>query len=278
MISHYKTLTKHTHCDNIVFIEVKSMIKSVHKAIMILNILSEAGGNSVPLGVISQKAKINKSTCSHLLETLIEDGYAVKISASRGYILGPAAYCLRNFGSYKDNMVSLCRPILKYLYKNLRRYIVLAVIEGKEKYIIDYMEDGENFSQKKNIRRDDIYRTAAGRAILLNMCDSEIMSLFERLGPPRNNDWNEIKSPEDIFELKKKINKKQIITTRKLDETKLSLGYALPVYDNTGCAGALGVAVYIHIDDEKNFENEEIKIKTLLTKAATEITRRLKNL
>ena len=81
------------------------MIKSVQKTLKILEVLSRSQGNSVPLGKIAEKAGINKSTCAHLMETLENEGYAVKISPAKGYVLGPAAYCLSNSGRYKKDLL-----------------------------------------------------------------------------------------------------------------------------------------------------------------------------
>ena len=43
------------------------MIKSVQKAIQILQILSDGQNEPVPLSEIAERAGLNKSTCAHLL-------------------------------------------------------------------------------------------------------------------------------------------------------------------------------------------------------------------
>ena len=74
------------------------MINSVHKAMNILSIISDAENKPVTLTEISQKSGINASTCAHIISTLSEDGYVERVSHREGYILGPETYILTRFG------------------------------------------------------------------------------------------------------------------------------------------------------------------------------------
>ena len=54
------------------------MIGSVQKATKILNVISEGKNSPVSLMDISIATSINKSTCSHIISTLAEEGYVKK--------------------------------------------------------------------------------------------------------------------------------------------------------------------------------------------------------
>lgn len=251
------------------------MIKSIHKALKILTLLSENAGESVPLGKISERTGFNKSTCAHIMETLENDGYAVKISHSKGYVLGPAAYCLSNSGRYKNDLVTIARPVINYLYKNLGYCVVLAIIENDEKYIIDYIDDGSIFKEKKKILRDDIYRTATGRALLLNLPEENIINVYKKFGAPKEKEWDKVKSLADILKLKKEISESDVFFSRTDNGDSLGLGFAMPFFNDKGCVGAIGIAVNIKTDEERYFSNQEKTIKNVLRKGVGELSRRL---
>ena len=143
------------------------MIHSVQKAMHILSVLSDAKNQPVPLMDIAERTGYPKPTCAHLLETLCHDGYAVRVSQTKGYILGPALYCLTRYGRYEEELVSLCRPVMRWMERNSHATVVLSVIQSHHKFIIDYADAEQNlFSEHPKIRTDDIYRTATGRAII----------------------------------------------------------------------------------------------------------------
>lgn len=252
------------------------MIKSVQKATKLLSILSESYESPVTLKELSERADINKSTCSHIISTLENEGYVVKISHSKGYILGPAAYCLSRYGRYNNELISVCQPIMKYLYKNLGYTVVLSVIEGDTKYIIDCIDDGTVFSKKAKIRTDEIYRTATGRAILCNLSKEGIYQVYKKYGAPKKEDWDGITCFEELFEATQKLKKNNCFKTRVVSRNnqKVHIGYGVPIYRNIGCIGSVGVAVNLNINEEKSF-GDEAKIIKLLEKGAKEIKRRL---
>ena len=117
------------------------MILCLQKAMRIMQILSDAKGQAVSLMQISDATGIPKPTCCHLLETLCAEGYVVRVSQSEGYILGPSTYCLTRYGRYGEELAALCRPIMRWIEKQSGTTVVLSVIQGNKKYIIDYADD-----------------------------------------------------------------------------------------------------------------------------------------
>ena len=253
------------------------MIKSIQKATKLLSILADSYEQPVPLSELSTKANINKSTCSHIISTLESEGYATKISQSKGYMLGPAAYSLSRFGRYKSQLSEVCKPIMQYLYRHSGYSVVLAIIEGGTKYLIDYIDDGRIFETKEKIRPDDIYRTATGRAILANLNSQKLDEIIHKYGHPTSEEWPEISSYDNLLDYISKIKKDSIFKSRVFHKNKntVNLGYGAAIFNNIGCVGAIGVAVCIPYSEETSFEEEEKKIIKLLERGALEINRRL---
>jgi len=255
------------------------MIKSVKKALKILTLLSNGEGEPVSLSEIALKTNLPKPTCSHIISTLTEEGYTVKVSSSKGYILGPSSYYLSRHGRYGRDLITICRPIMNYVAEKCGYSVVLTVIEGSKKYIIDYIDDGTIFDTKASIIEDNIYRSATGRIMLTNLSDNEIYDVFKKYGPPKEREWQNTDTLE-AFMKKIRIIKNADIEKSRIPNEKygfVNLGYGSPVYDNKGCVAALGIAMKFSFEEEELFEkNDEEKLKNLLIKSSKEISRRLK--
>ena len=166
---------------------------------------------------------------------------------------------------------------MQYLYNTLGHCVVLAVIEGSTKYIIDYIDNGHIFEQKQRIRKDDIYRTATGRTILRNMTDGELEAIWQKYGKPTEAEWAEIGSFDDLLRYRDSANGGEILSARTSYASGFaSIGYAAPVFRGMRCVGAIGVAVKVAAAEEKAFAaKEEKSIKNLLAKGASAISERL---
>ena len=253
------------------------MIKSVQKATKLLTLLADSYEKPLTLAKLAENSGMNKSTCSHIINTLTNEGFAVRISATKGYVLGPAAYCLSKYGRYKDDLVTICRPILQYLYKKLGFCVLLAVIEGSEKYIIDYIDDGSIFSGKMKIMDDSIYRTATGRAIMTNMSDEKVFDIYKKHGNPSQDEWEDVTSLHDLFIKLSMIDKNKVVKncTKTGDCKIFNIGYGSAIFDKKECVGAIGIAVRINSDEEKSFAETEKLIIKYLQRGAEEISRRI---
>ena len=254
------------------------MIASVKKTIKILNTISEGKNKPVSLSQISGITGINKSTCSHIISTLESEGFVKKISHTKGYVLGPATYCLSRYGKYENEFVSICHPLLRWLHKKTGYTVILAVIEGSQKYTIDYIDTENNIlPQISEIMPDDIYRTATGRIIMTNMDKSDIKRIFEKNGIPPEGHWDEVSSLETLEAKLSELAKNGISQTYYIgNDDKIMLGYAAAIFKYTTCVGAIGVAVLCTQEEYKQFEEKEKLIKRNIIKARTEIGRRLK--
>jgi IclR family acetate operon transcriptional repressor len=175
------------------------MIQVLGRAIKIINIIADAP-TAVSLKTISEKTKLNKSTCHHILETLIDNELIIKISASKGYILGPATFYWTRHGRFNNDFIILCDPVLKWLNKKINQTIILATIIKGNKYIIDYCESDVQLSKTKvQLLKDDIYRTATGRLLLANLDKDQIYEVYKKFGLPNEKDWPKIDSFEILL-------------------------------------------------------------------------------
>lgn len=254
-------------------------IQSVKKAMNILSILSNNENKPVTASTISQITGFNKSTCMHILSTLMSEGYVKKVSHSQGYILGPSTYLLTRFGRYDEDFISICRPVIRWLYNRTNCTIILATLQSNQKYIIDYIDEKRILPTniKNKILNDDIYRTATGRAMLAHSDRDVVMNIYKKHGIPCSEHWGEVNSYESLCEELEKIRKTDIVKIDKRHSNgTISIGYGKPLFSRLTCVGALGVAIECTENEYDEFSKQDEFIKNCLSKAATEINRRLK--
>jgi IclR family transcriptional regulator, acetate operon repressor len=65
-----------------------SALSSVHRALQVLEVVA-AAGDGISAKAVARRLEYNLSTTYHLLESLVADGYLVRLEASRGFGLGP---------------------------------------------------------------------------------------------------------------------------------------------------------------------------------------------
>lgn len=252
------------------------MIKSIQKAILILKILSNTPFGCVSLKQISENSGIEKSTCHHILETLCAEGFVQKASSNGEYMLGPDAYLLTRFGKYNENLISLCHPVLLYLARKTSKAALLAVLANNQKLIIDKIDlKNEIYKHNAQIFTDDIYRTATGRILLSHLPQEKIYEIYNKYGLPKSDEWEGIKSFDELLSALKIIKRQKYIYTvsnTKDDLCYVGLGKAIIRGDK--CVGAIGLA-FAAKSNENSYSLSKDELNTFLFSAA-EINRRLK--
>ena len=254
------------------------MILSVQKAMHLLSILSDFGGAPVSLLEISELCHYPKPTVAHLLATLSHDGYVTHDPEAHRYALGPRTYYLGRHGRYSEELVSICRPIMRWMEKKSHGTVVLSVIHSRQKYIIDY-EDREQqiFSEHANMRIGDIYRTATGRILLSHMEPDAIREIYEEYGAPHRGHWSEVTSFESLVAELEKIRKKKIVITEPIAEQEHTnaWGFASPVMKNGKCIGAIGIAYRVTECEGVLDEKTKKELICIVQRGTGEIERRL---
>jgi len=168
------------------------MIKSLQKAMALLSVISDGRGEPVRIMDISEKTGIPRPSCAHILETLAHDGYVVRLSHTDGYVLGPSLYHLTRSGRYDERLVALSRPILHSIEKRSGGTVILSVIKGGHKFIIDYLDGEQNvFPERQRIITDEIY-TKRDRYSSLGGREAPFRKAFSSYPRSRRNgreDW-----------------------------------------------------------------------------------------
>ena len=166
------------------------MIQSVSRALDILTIVSDAKGKPIKLNAIAEKAGLNGSTCTHLVQTLCEKGFLSQVSRSAGYVLGAYPYYLTRYRTFQRELINTCNPALRWIQRRTGHTAILAILVDVEKFVISYAEDGKDILHERgDLYRGNLYDSATGRAMLSAMRHTDLTQLVKKIGLPSEADW-----------------------------------------------------------------------------------------
>ena len=149
-------------------------IQSVDRALFLLESIAEAGGETT-LTDLSQRTGLNISTCHHLLATLVQRGFAAKVSGKRLYALGPRILHL----GHACRQVDLPRRALPYLEAVNRatgETVHLAAVQG-DSVVTLAVREARHAVRVDTGRIGKIaapHATSVGKAILAWLPDDEM--------------------------------------------------------------------------------------------------------
>lgn len=249
------------------------MIYTVQKTMKILRVMARAKNRPVTLSEIVESTGINKSTCSHIISTLLYDGYVIRVSHKLGYIIGPAFYALTKHISYDSKLTSVCHEVIKWINKQFPCTAVLAVIENAQKYIVDYIDSEQHpFVPPIELFNDDIFQTATGRILASNLRRYEFDKVIERHGLPKYIGKIEIRNSDQLYKNLESIKKEKIVKVCSVRNNIYVHNYAFGIYRDARCIASIGVTVYT----ENDFISDEKMIYKTLATASDKICQRMK--
>lgn len=254
------------------------IIHSVQKALKLLTAICEGENEPVTLAELAQKTGINKSTCAHILSTMAYEGYVDRVSPTKGYRLGAAAYCLSRYGKYDNKFIAVCHPVLRWLFQKTELAVGLATVQNGRVFVIDYINTNpKTLTNGKDIYPEFVYFTPAGRVILANMSERELKEIWEKNGKPKEGHWDEVNSFETLKEQVAMLDGKavlQFMEPRK-DGKLVWGGWSAAIFRYSSCVGAIVISATSENGTMQQALEKEEELKRLLLKARDEISRRL---
>lgn len=250
------------------------MIKSIHKASLILKILSDCYPEGVKLERIATLSEINKSTCVRILDALIEEQLAERMQFAK-YRLGAGCFHLTRSGKFDGSRLAICRPVLKWLHKMTGQTVLISEIQNGTKYTVEYIESDIVLTRTmQGILVDNIYRTASGRLMMSHLDESKLFRVIERHGMPKSPEWKDFSSVAELLQELSKIRSMPTVFTSSPDGDRFICGIATKICDKNEMLGSLGIAYHSDLPDDTTGE-EYKKLTRYLLKAAKEMNRRL---
>jgi IclR family acetate operon transcriptional repressor len=141
-------------------------IQSVDRAIRLLEAIAEAGGETT-LTELSQRTKLNISTCHHLLSTLVHRGYVAKVPVRRSYALGARILYLGS-ACLQVDLPARAGPFIEQINEKTGETVHLAVLQGDSMIKIAKRESRHPVRVDTGAlgKSDAAHATATGKAML----------------------------------------------------------------------------------------------------------------
>ncbi|QCR33518.1 IclR family transcriptional regulator [Lysinibacillus sp. SGAir0095] len=207
-------------------------VQSIERAFIILEQLSEHP-NGMQITKLATDTNLSKSTVHRLLSTLIELQYVRKDSVTERYYLSyRALYLTRNILS-NSSLITVARPLLETLVKEINETVHLCVEENEEVVYVDKIESNQTIRMYSRIgSRAPMYCTGVGKMMLSGKDDHTLQEIISRIHFTKRTNYT-ILTPTDLLE--------EISTIRKsgysLDNIENEEGIrciAAPIYDFSG--------------------------------------------
>lgn len=249
------------------FIE-NAKIKSVAKALTILNYLGQQQNESVSLKKISKDIGIPKSTASGILETLNQYNFINKKNNGR-YELGIHLFELGN--KAKKGIISVARPYLQELANEVDETVNLGVLYNKEVLLVDKFQPSFGFQIGAQVgTRLKPHCIALGKVLLAYLPKKKYFNLLDSLNLEKLTE-NTITDAEELKqELDKVLDKGYAIDSEELMEDMSCV--AAPIFNEKGeNIAAISISGLSSSLMDENFGNK----KRYLMRCAERISRDL---
>lgn len=153
-------------------------IQSVDRALFLLETIAEAGGEAT-LTDLSHRTGLNISTCHHLLATLIQRGFAAKVTGRRLYALGPRILYLSH-ACLQVDLPRRAQPYLEQINRVTGETVHLAARQGDAVVILAVREarHAVRVETGRIGRIEAPHATSIGKAIFAWLPESELDRIF----------------------------------------------------------------------------------------------------
>jgi len=248
-------------------------VKSVEKALKILEVISEKGEAS--LTELSQALKLTKTNIHRLVLTLAENGFVIRSRGGSKYMLSLRLFALAGSVNQRSTLVHIALPKLQKLSTLSSETINLGVLYDDKVLYLHKIVSNEYLRLDTPIANSDpAYATALGKCLLSSLDRDDLDSYIQRNIPFKALTRNTIKDPLKLI--------------WKLEETRRN-EYVLDIgewLEGVNCIASLikdedgkGVAAISITGPSVRMTEEKIrKLKEPLLRAVKEVSKDFKRL
>lgn len=236
-------------------------VEAVLKALDILECFQEEP--QLSLKKISELTGLHKSRIMRLCGTLISRGYLLYDAETGLYKLGPKVLSFVQAYEQSSNLISLARPLLKYLAQQTGESASLFVIDGLQRLCVA-REEG-TYSLRYNIvegQRMPLYAGAGGK-VLLAFGSEELRKKVLRKGHLRKLTPHTIRDPKQLRKELENIRQQGYACSFGERDAEVA-ALAAPIFDHEGkiCASLSIAGPISRFSPEHNVQHLKILLTT----------------
>ncbi len=160
----------------------ESKVKSVAKAMQLLNLMAKERGNSMSLMDISQRTGWPKSTIHAILSTMIDYGVVAQDSSDGKYRLGIRLFELGADISSGWNILEISRPYLRNIMLKTGESVNLGILDKGEVLIIEHIDSGNPLRvMMERGMRLPLHSSAMGKAMLAYLPQTQLKKRIKEM-------------------------------------------------------------------------------------------------
>src|SRR5579871_421522 len=154
-------------------------IQSLDRGLFLLETVAQSS-DPVPLGELTDRLGIDRSSVFRLAHTLKRRGFLANPNGRKDYVLGPSIWRLSQKYNWSKALVSLCREHLKALAELTGETTHLAVREGRQALFIDHYAATRQIVAVSGQAGEfaPLHCTAHGKALLADFGIAELKAIF----------------------------------------------------------------------------------------------------
>ena len=212
------------------------MIQVIHRALDILELVSDEPGKPKTLTEIADQLNLNHGTCANILKTLVSRNYIEKLPGKKGYQLGLMATELSGKKNLRERLVSSARDEMERLTKKFNENTLLSVLKGNQRIAILRVNSHHQL-QAVTPTEKDAYNSSTGRLLIAMLSDPELERFVRQYGLPAGEEGKCLTMPLFLEEVRT-IRKEKVVMHLPDDEI---FGMAVPVFRNERVVASLSI-------------------------------------
>lgn len=156
------------------------MVQSVDRALAILELLAEGGGE-MGVSELGDRLAVHKSTASRLLTTLTEHDLVEQNPLTGKYRLAFGVVRLASAAAQSQDLVERARPVLQDLATSARETVNLSVMEGDQVVSLRQITAPHMVANVDWVgRRTPAHCSSSGKAMLAHLPPAQLAHLLSR--------------------------------------------------------------------------------------------------
>jgi IclR family acetate operon transcriptional repressor len=160
-----------------------SALSSVHRALQVLEVVA-AAGDGITAKAVARRLEYNLSTTYHLLESLVTDGYLVRLEEHRGFGLGPKLPVLHDRLVAQLPVPRGLGRILRSVHRAAGAGVLYTAFRGGEVVVVAHDDCATHPVPVISAWRGALHATAVGKLLLAEYEDGLRTAILTRDGLP----------------------------------------------------------------------------------------------
>jgi len=171
--------------------EEKYALRSVSRAVDILQALGEQNSDGMTVAELAESINVSKSTAFTLLQTLLSRGFVAdeRLGGSRRYRLGLALVHLGDRAAANTGITQLALPMLQQLTQDTGLTSRLAVLDEGYAVAISRVDAPGLFRLAGSLGTRELpHCSGVGKALLALLPPARVLQILKRIGMPRRTE------------------------------------------------------------------------------------------